>query len=131
MSLESYIKGKKRAVLNEESGNSAPESPRSKKKSKKAASSDAKDELSVFSLESSAVRNIVSQWLNGNAPGASFNASLPGRLDPVGPESLKFLVPEFEEFGPCWSFSTRKKEKAGVRTVLKLLEGGTNKDAPR
>ena len=127
--------GKKRSalVLSQDSGNSAPNSPRKKgKKLAQAASSGAKkDELSVFLLAAHTVKNIVSQWLQGGTLGASSNASLPGRLDPVGLSLLKFPVPEFERFGPCWSFSTRRKEKSGIKTELKLLEGGTNKDAPR
>jgi hypothetical protein len=73
----------------------------------------------------------VEQWIDGNHPRRGFNQSLPGRLDAVGVSSLKFMVPEFNSFGPCWSYSTRTKAKGVVTTELKLVEGGENNDAPR
>ena len=123
---------RKASALDESSGNSAPNTPEKSKPTPKTVKPKS-DELAVFQLESKILRSTIAEWVSGNAPSTGSNASLPGRLDCVGKENLKFLVPEVDTFGSCWSFSTRTKKgkDSAIETVLKLVEGGTNNDSPR
>jgi hypothetical protein len=90
------------------------------------------DRLEVFNLAAASVDTLVGAW---SVPPPLFkksNASLPSVVLPVGLDRLKFLAPEVQKWGPCKILSTRTQSRAGVITTTeKLVEGGTNNDAPR
>lgn len=127
---ESTGSKRKASALEESSGNSAPNTPKKPKSKVKATKSD---DLAVFQLDTKILSSTVAEWISGDKAGTGSNQSLPGRLDVVGKENLKFQVPEVDTFGPCWSFSSRTKKgkNSAIETTLKLVEGGTNNDSPR
>lgn len=91
-----------------------------------------KDRLEVFNLADATVNTIVQSWTNPAAAFKKTNASLPSVVLPAGLDRLKFLVPEAPEWGPCRILSTRTQNKSGLITVMeKVVEGGSNNDAPR
>jgi len=100
------------------------------KKSNKIASPEI-GKLKVFDLSETLLSVTVRTWLSGTGLTSS-NASLPGMIRSVENALLKFTPPEFDQFGPCWTYYSRERRGFGaVKSVLKLVEGGTNNDSPR
>lgn len=97
---------------------------------KKAKKSALVDRLIVFNLSTTLLTSTVLQWLRGNGTSTS-NASLPGVVRPAPLSRLKFIIPDADRLGPCWTYSTRERRNGVTRESLKLVEGGSNSDSPR
>lgn len=114
----------KRAALVEFDAN-VPSPP-----AKRAKKSVLTDRLIVFNLSTTLLTSTVLQWLRGNGTSSS-NASLPGVVRPAPVSRLKFITPDVDRFGPCWTYSNRERRNGVTRESLKLVEGGSNSDSPR